>query len=100
MNAHSDLRKPDKIISPEPITIAEYVKEMIKYKSLILVFAQQEIKATYSQTLFGFLWGILRPLITVTIFSIIFNFFLKVPTEQPYYLFAFSGLVASSARNK
>lgn len=87
-------QKPVKIITPNSPGIAEYWREMVKYKSLILVFAQQEIKTMYAQTYFGLLWSVFRPLITLTIFSIIFNFFLKVPTENPYYIFAFAGMIA------
>lgn len=94
MDNQSNLSKPVKVITSEPISLADYVKEMWIYRSLILVFAQQEIKATYAQTYLGLLWSVLRPLITVAIFSIIFNFFLSVPTEVPYYIFAFSGMIA------
>lgn len=83
-----------KVITSEPTSISDYLKELLKYRSLILVFAMQEIKSTYAQTYFGLFWSILRPLITVAIFTVIFNFFLNVPTTVPYYIFAFSGMVA------
>jgi lipopolysaccharide transport system permease protein len=86
--------KPVKIITPNPPTISEYWREMVQYRGLIVAFAQQEVKAMYAQTYFGLLWSIFRPLITVAIFSIIFNYFLKVPTDKPYYIFAFAGMIA------
>ncbi len=86
--------KPLKVITPDSPGIAEYWREMVKYRSLIVVFAQQEIKAMYAQTYFGLLWSVIRPLITLAIFSVIFNYFLKVPTEKPYYVFAFAGMIA------
>jgi lipopolysaccharide transport system permease protein len=87
-------QKPVKVITPDPLDIIEYWRELVKYKSLIIVFAQQEIKTMYAQTYFGLLWSVFRPLITLAIFSVIFNFFLKVPTEKPYYIFAFAGMIA------
>jgi len=87
-------QKPVKVITPDPLSLKEYWAEMIKYRSLIVVFALQEIKSMYAQTYFGLLWSVFRPLITLAIFSIIFNFFLKVPTEKPYYIFAFAGMIA------
>jgi len=61
---------------------------------LIWVFALQEIKTMYAQTYLGLIWSVVRPLITLLIFTIIFNFFLKIETQSPYYLFAFAGMVA------
>ena len=86
--------EPLKIISAEPISIRQYAKEVIKYSSLIPVFALQEIKLNYAQTNLGILWGVFRPLFTLLIFTVIFNTFLKIPTEKPYYLFAFTGMIA------
>lgn len=83
-----------KIITAESLTIREYAKELIKYRSLIWVFAQQELKTIYAQTYFGILWTVIRPLVTLTIFTVIFKFFLHVATQTPYYLFAFTGMIA------
>ena len=83
-----------KIITPEPLSLVAYWKELIRFRSLIWVFAQQELKAMYAQTRFGILWTVLRPLVTTGIFTVIFKFFLNVPTQSPYYLFAFSGMIA------
>ncbi|MEX0810947.1 MAG: ABC transporter permease [Chitinophagales bacterium] len=91
---HNKGTKHVKVITAQAPTISEYWHELLKYYSMIGVFAQQEIKSAYAQTYFGLLWSVLRPLITVAIFTVIFNFFLKVPTEQPYYIFAFTGMIA------
>ncbi len=87
-------QKPVKIITPEPFTIGEYWSEMVKYRSLIWVFALQEIKTTYAQTYFGIAWAVLRPLMILSIFTVLFNYLLKIETTSPYYLFAFSGMIA------
>jgi len=86
--------KPIKVITPDAIGFVDYFKELKKFSSLIFVFAYQEIKASYAQTYFGILWGVIRPLITLFIFTLIFKNFLKVSTESPYYLFAFCGIIA------
>ena len=65
-----------KIINAEPLTLKEYWGELIKFRSLIWVFAQQELKTMYAQTYFGILWTVIRPLVTLLIFTIIFKFFL------------------------
>ena len=83
-----------KIFSSEPTSLRSYFSELRKYKGLIWVFAVQELKSMYAQTYFGVLWTIMRPLATLSIFTVIFKLFLKVPSQSPYYLFAFSGMIA------
>jgi lipopolysaccharide transport system permease protein len=85
--------KPHKIITPEPLAFSAYLREVFIFRSLILVFATQEIKKQYAQTYFGILWSFIRPAITLLIFSLIFDQFLNVSTDSPYTLFAFSGLI-------
>ncbi|MFN8321301.1 MAG: ABC transporter permease [Chitinophagales bacterium] len=83
-----------KIITSTPLGVWEYSKAVWRYKNLIWVFAYQELKGLYAQTYFGVLWGVIRPLFTLFVFTVIFKFFLHVPTETPYYLFAFTGMIA------
>jgi lipopolysaccharide transport system permease protein len=86
--------RPVAIFSSEPQKPLEYFKEIIKYRFLIWAFAAQELKVIYAQTYLGLLWSIIKPMFTLVIFTIIFRFFLRVPTTKPYYLFAFAGMMA------
>ncbi|MBX2903735.1 MAG: ABC transporter permease [Chitinophagales bacterium] len=88
------MQKPIKVITANPPTIAEYWREMKKYRSLIWVFAWQEVKVQYAQTKFGLLWAILRPLFVLLLFTVLFKYLLKVETTSPYHLFAFAGMIA------
>jgi lipopolysaccharide transport system permease protein len=83
-----------RVITANPYGLIEYWALIRKHRSLIWVFALQEIKTMYAQTYLGIVWSVVRPLITLLIFTIIFNFFLKVETQSPYYLFAFVGMMA------
>lgn len=76
------------------MAFSAYLHQVIQFRSLILVFALQEIKKQYAQTHFGILWSFLRPAITLLIFTVVFDQFLQVSTSSPYTLFAFSGLIA------
>jgi lipopolysaccharide transport system permease protein len=82
------------IITAEPDSIKQYAAKLWKFRSLIWVFAWQEIKTTYAQTYFGIAWVVLRPLIILSVFTVLFNFLLNIQTTSPYYLFAFSGMIA------
>ncbi len=82
------------IITPNPSTVSEYWQEMKAHAGLIALFAGQELRTLYAQTYLGILWAIIRPVFTLAVFTIIFRLFLKVPTQSPYYLFAFAGMIA------
>lgn len=83
-----------RIVSADNISVAEYWKQFLKYKSLVWVFALQEINAQFASTFFGLLWIVLRPLAILSIFTLLFHYLLKIHTSTPYYLFAFTGMLA------
>lgn len=71
------------------------LRELWEYRELFYFFTLRDIKVKYKQTVLGFLWAVLQPLILATLFT----FFLGNPIatyskmEMPYGLFAFSGFV-------
>lgn len=86
--------KPVKIITSSPPSILAYWQDLVKYRSLIWVFAWQELKTQYAQTYFGVAWAVLRPLVILSVFTVLFNNLLNIQTTSPYFLFAFSGMIA------
>ncbi len=83
-----------KIISNTPYTISVYWKKFIQHKFLILVLAKRELKVKYSRTLLGIGWVILQPLVVVVVYTIFFQNFIKLNTDEiPYPQFVLSGLV-------
>ena len=63
-------------------------KELVEYKDLFLFMVWRDIKVLYAQTILGFGWAILQPLIQILLFTIIFGKIAKIPTEGiPYFLF-------------
>lgn len=70
------------------------VRELWSYRELFYFFSWRDIKVKYKQTLLGFLWAILQPLLMMMIFVVFFSKFLNVPTDQiPAPIFYFSGLL-------
>ena len=64
-------------------------KELLEYRDLFYFLIWRNIKALYAQTILGFAWAILNPLIQIVIFSVIFGKVAKVPTDGiPYVLFS------------
>jgi lipopolysaccharide transport system permease protein len=64
-------------------------KELREYRDLFFFMVWREIKILYAQTILGFSWAILQPLVQIVIFTIVFGKVAKVPTEGiPYFLFS------------
>lgn len=71
----------------------QLIRDVFKYKDLLIVLALRDYKVRYAQTYLGVLWAFLQPLITLTIFIIVFGKGVKVNTGViPYPVFAVSGL--------
>ena len=68
--------------------------ELWRYRELFWFMAWRDIKVKYKQTLLGFIWVILQPLVLMLIFSVLWVRVMKtVEVEIPYPLFAYSGLI-------
>lgn len=68
--------------------------ELWRYRELFYFFAWRDIKIKYKQTVLGFLWAILQPLLMMIIFTVFFGRVLNVPSQNlPYPIFVFSGLL-------
>ncbi|MBW2738345.1 MAG: ABC transporter permease [Deltaproteobacteria bacterium] len=81
----------------EPITVIKPMtgwqvinfRELIEYRDLFFFLVWRDIKVLYAQTILGFSWAILQPLIQIVIFSIVFGRIAKIPTDGiPYILFS------------
>lgn len=83
-----------KIIKPHSErTFAEDVADIWAHRELLMVLVRREISVRYRQAVIGLLWVVLQPLLTTAIFTTVFVFFVRIPTqEQSYPLFAFAGL--------
>src|ERR1035441_2082551 len=66
----------------------------LKYKDLFLQLTLREIKGKYKQSILGYAWVILVPLLNLLVMSIVFSYFFRVPTKPiPYAIFLFVALV-------
>lgn len=62
-------------------------------KDLFLEFVIRDIKMRHKQTLLGVLWVVLQPVMSTIIFTVIFSFVLKIPSNSlPYPVFVLVGL--------
>ncbi|HSS21917.1 MAG TPA: ABC transporter permease [Pyrinomonadaceae bacterium] len=68
--------------------------ELWRYRELLYFLTLRDIKVRYKQTLMGVAWVIIQPLMTMLIFTLVFNRFVRLNSGPlPYPLFALSGLL-------
>ncbi|MEO6169131.1 MAG: ABC transporter permease [Chitinophagales bacterium] len=73
------------------------IREIMSYRDLLFMLAYRDYKVRYAQTLLGFLWALIQPLLTLFIFILVFNKAVKVDTgDVPYPVFALTGMLAWS----
>ncbi|MBI3899643.1 MAG: ABC transporter permease [Gammaproteobacteria bacterium] len=69
-------------------------KEIAAYVDLFYFLVLRDIKVLYAQTILGFLWAILNPLIQIALFTVIFGRVAHIDTDGiPYVLFATLAIV-------
>ena len=82
------------IIKPSRGFNFKKIQESFEYKDLLYFLVLKEIKVLYKQTILGFGWAILRPVISMLIFTIIFGKVAKIPSDGiPYPIFSYVALV-------
>jgi lipopolysaccharide transport system permease protein len=65
------------------------LNELSRYRDLFFFLVWRDIKVLYAQTILGFSWAILQPLIQIVIFTIVFGKVAQVNTDGvPYVLFS------------
>ncbi len=81
-------------IQPASGWVALDLKDLWRYRELLLFFTWRDIKVRYKQTALGAAWAILQPLLTMVIFSVIFGQVAKLPSDGiPYPVFTFTALL-------
>jgi len=69
-------------------------RDLWLYRELIYFLTWRDLKVRYKQTLLGASWAILKPFLTMVVFSIFFGDLANVPSDgMPYPIFSFAALV-------
>ena len=68
------------------------LKEIRKYRDLIILFVKRDITTAYKQTILGPVWIVINPLLSTVVFTVIFGVIADIPTDGvPQFLFYLSG---------
>ena len=74
---------------------SNYWRDLWRYRELFQVLAWRDISVRYRQTAVGVAWALLRPLLTMLIFTVVFGRIAKLPSDgaAPYALMVFAGML-------
>lgn len=82
------------VIQPQKGWRALDIKELWVYRELLFVLALRDIKVRYKQTVLGFAWAIIQPVMLMIVFSIFFGRLAQMPSDgHPYPIFVYAGLL-------
>ena len=69
-------------------TEKNYLQDLWRYRELFYALSWRDISARYKQTVIGVLWALIRPFLTMVVFTVVFGKLAKLPAEgnAPYAL--------------
>ena len=83
----------DLVIEPNRTTGA-FFRELLRYRELFYFLAWRDILVRYKQTVIGIAWSVIRPLLTMLVFTVVFGRLAKLPNEGvPYPILVFSAML-------
>lgn len=96
---------PHEVLVPDRVSISpalevskrpnpfQRISHLWQYRELIANLTRKELKVKYKNSVLGFVWSLLNPLMYLVVFSLVFN--IISGTDVPYYgIFFLSGLLA------
>ena len=83
------------VIQPKKHLFDINLKEIWRYRDLVMLFVRRDFVAKYKQTILGPLWFIIQPVLTTLMFTVVFGNLAGIPTDGlPPMLFYMAGTVA------
>jgi lipopolysaccharide transport system permease protein len=91
----SPLGKPTVVIEPTHGIPSPQFQKLWRYRELLYFLVWRDIKVRYKQSVLGILWIIIQPLVTMVVFTVLFNQILGVDSDSeiPYPIFTYVALL-------
>jgi lipopolysaccharide transport system permease protein len=72
-----------------------YWSDLWHYRELFAILAWRDIAVRYKQTVIGVAWAVIRPFLTMIVFTVVFGKLAKLPSDGdvPYPILVFAGLL-------
>jgi lipopolysaccharide transport system permease protein len=90
------------VVSPERSLVLKagaadrhYWSDLWHYRELFAILAWRDVAVRYKQTVIGVAWAVVRPFLTMLIFTFVFGRLAKLPSDgaAPYPILVFAGLL-------
>lgn len=95
MNRAVEATPPATVLITAERSTAHYWAEMWRFRELLILLVWRDILVRYKQTVFGIAWAVIRPFVTMVVFTVIFGRLAQLPSHDvPYPLLVFAGVMA------
>lgn len=86
--------KPAELVIEAGRAEQRYWQDLWRYRELFYFLAWRDILVRYKQTVVGIIWALLRPLLTMVVFTVVFGKLAKLPSEgAPYPILVFAAML-------
>lgn len=90
MNSES----PKELVIEAGKTEGQYWRDIWRYRELFYFLSWRDILVRYKQTVIGIAWSLIRPIMTMIVFTIVFGKLAKLPSEGvPYPILVYTALL-------
>jgi lipopolysaccharide transport system permease protein len=82
------------VIEPDS-ELKNYWRDIWRYRELFYILAWRDVAVRYKQTVLGIVWAVIRPFVTMIVFTVVFNQVAKLeaPGSVPYPLLVFAAML-------
>jgi len=88
------VNEPQELIIEPGRGIRHYWRDLWQYRELFYFLAWRDLLVRYKQTVIGILWSVLRPFLTMVVFTLIFSKLIKFPSDNvPYPVLVYAALL-------
>jgi len=91
---HSETASRSELIIEAGRAEKQYWRDLWRYRELFYFLAWRDILVRYKQTAIGVAWALIRPFLTMVVFTVVFGNLAKLPSEGvPYPILVFSAML-------
>jgi ABC-type polysaccharide/polyol phosphate export permease len=91
-NIFNDLDKWDHFSKKEKPFMVKAIKEIFRYRELLFSLVIRDLKVKYKNSVLGYLWSLIDPLLTVLLFVVVFKIIVRIKVEN-YPIFLISAVL-------
>jgi len=95
-SAHPEISPAERVLVLEPGRAERhYWMDLWHYRELFAILAWRDVAVRYKQTVIGVLWAIIRPFLTMVVFTVIFGKVANLPSDgaAPYAVMVYAGML-------